>query len=158
MTGQELTVQQSNPIQAPHCEAEVVEIVQPLALRPERDDEWEQNMPQELLAALKDGRANTKKAIAASIKSAEYVMEQNAHALEIYGRQLRKNDLPDEERARLIELVEMARKSTEDTQKDSQEFQREQLSHSHRMVYSIVGVTIISLLLRYGRPLLRRLP
>lgn len=157
MTGQELTVQQPSHIQAPRCEAEVVEVTQPSALLPVRDDAWEKNMPQEFLAALKDDRASTKKAIAASIDSAEYVFEQNEQAMDIYGRELRRSNLSAQERVRLVELIENARKSTEDTRKDAQEFQREQLAHSHKMVRGIVVVTALALVLRYGKPILRHL-
>ena len=97
----------------------------------------------EVVAASKDDRMNTKRAISADIASTARVQNQNNRIIEACERELRRRDLPEGRRAELIECMSKAAQSTDVECAASREFQREQLSHSHKLPWKLIGISVI---------------
>ncbi|NBJ90757.1 hypothetical protein [Acutalibacter sp. 1XD8-36] len=92
----------------------------------------------EVIAAVKDDRANTKRAISADIASTARVQNQNDRVMAACERELRRRDLPDERRDELLDRMSRADDSTAFESASSREFQREQLDHSHKLSWKIL--------------------
>ena len=94
----------------------------------------------EVIAAAKDDRMNTKRAISADIASATRVQNQNERVIAACERELRRKDLPEESKEQILRCMSRAAESTSDISKASREFQREQLSHSHKILWKLIGI------------------
>ena len=93
----------------------------------------------EIIAAAKDDRMNTKRAISADIAATARVQNQNDRYIVACERELRRKDLPEERRKALLDRMEMAVSSSEQTSAESRQFQREQLNHSHKLPWKLIG-------------------
>lgn len=92
----------------------------------------------EVIAAIKDNRANTKRAISADIASTARVQTQNDRVIAACERELRRRDLSDERRNELFDCISRAAESTAYANADSREFQRQQLDYSHKLPWKII--------------------
>lgn len=91
----------------------------------------------EVIAAVKDDRMNTKRVISADIAATARVQNQNDRVIAACERELRR-DLPDERRDELLDRMSRAADSTAYESANSREFQREQLDHSHKLPWKIL--------------------
>ena len=66
----------------------------------------------ELIAAVKDDRMNTKRVISADIASAARVQNQNAQVIQACERELRRKDLSEASRDHILGIMSDAAKST----------------------------------------------
>lgn len=103
----------------------------------------------ESIALHKEDLALTKKALAADIAGRDEVLEQNKRTIEFYEKELRRNDLSEESRMKLIEKIDNARQSSEQAARESREFQDKHLYNSHEKAY-MIGVFAFGLLLFAG--------
>lgn len=94
----------------------------------------------EIIAAAKDDRMNTKRAISADIAATARVQNQNDRYMAACERELRRKDLPEGRRKELLDRMEMAASSSEQVGAESRQFQREQLNHSHKLPWKLLGV------------------
>lgn len=92
----------------------------------------------EVIAAVKDDRVNTKRAISADIAATARVQNQNDRVIAACERELRRRDLPDERRDELLDRMSRAADSTACESASSREYQREQLEHSHKLPWKIL--------------------
>lgn len=102
------------------------------------DEERAGKLVNEVIAAVKDDRANTKRAISADIAATARVQNQNDRVIAACERELRRRDLPDERRDELLDRMSRAADSTAYESASSREFQREQLDHSHKLPWKIL--------------------
>ncbi len=105
---------------------------------PAYDEERAGKFVNEVIAAVKDDRANTKRAISADIAATARVQNQNDRVIAACERELRRRDLPDERRDELLDRMSRAADSTAYESASSREFQREQLDHSHKLPWKIL--------------------
>ena len=98
----------------------------------------------EYIAAAKDERMNTKRAIAASIASTERVHNQNELILKAYERELQRNDLSDEARLEILKSMSRVGELSNNENTACRVFLREQLEYSHKLTWKIFGIGIIS--------------
>lgn len=70
--------------------------------RPEYDEKRVGKYIDEVIAAAKDDRANTKRAISADIASTARVQNQNDRFMDACERELRRKDLPESRREELL--------------------------------------------------------
>lgn len=103
----------------------------------------------ESIALHKEDMALTKKTLAADIEGRDKVLEQNRRTIECYEKELRRNDLSEESRMKLIEKIDNARQSSEQAERESREFQDKHLYNSHEKAY-MIGVFAFGLLLFAG--------
>lgn len=103
----------------------------------------------ESIALHKEDMALTKRALAADITGRDEVLEQNKMTIECCEKELKRNDLSEESRMKLIEKIDSARQSSEQAEKESREFQDKHLYHSHEKAY-MIGVFAFGLLLFAG--------
>lgn len=94
----------------------------------------------EIIAAAKDDRMNTKRAISADIAATARAQNQNDRYMAACERELRRKDLPEERRKELLDRMEMAASSSEQISTESRQFQREQLNQSHKLPWKLLGV------------------
>lgn len=92
----------------------------------------------EVIAAVKDDRTNTKRVISADIAAAARVQSQNERVIAACERELRRRDLSDERRDELLERMNRAAESTAYESASSRKFQSEQLDHSHKLPWKIL--------------------
>lgn len=99
----------------------------------------------EVIAAAKDDRMNTKRAISADIASTARVQNQNDRLIAAYERELRRKDLSEESRDEILRCMSRAAESTARESAASREFQREQREHSHKLTWKliVIGVLIV---------------
>jgi len=97
---------------------------------------------EELVAAAKDDRLNTKHALSADTASAARVQNQNDKLIDACSRELRRRDLPEERRDELLCMMKEATDSSARESERSREFQREQLEHSHGLPLKIAAFII----------------
>ena len=107
----------------------------------------------EVIATVKDDRMNTKRAISADISSTARVQSQNERVIAACERELRRRDLSEESRDEILRCMSRAAESTSEESAASREFQREQLDHSHKLIWEIIGVG--ALIVIGGRTLIR---
>lgn len=104
---------------------------------PAYDEERTGKLMDEVIAAVKDDRMNTKRAISADIAATARVQNQNDRVIAACERELRRRDLPDERRDELLDRMSRAADSTAYECASSREFQREQLDHCHKLPWKI---------------------
>lgn len=104
----------------------------------------------EVMGAVKDNRANTKRAISADIASTARVQNQNERVIAICEKELRRQNLTDERRDELLDHIRKAAESTARVNEESREFQRRQLEHSHKLPWKIIGVIVGFMVLGIG--------
>lgn len=100
----------------------------------------------EMIAATKDDRMNTKRAISANIASTARVQNQNERVIAACERELRRRDLSDENRDEILRCMSSAAESSSYESAASREFQREQLEHSHRHPWKLIGISALIIL------------
>lgn len=100
----------------------------------------------EVIAAAKDDRMNTKRAISADIASTARVQNQNDRVMAACERELRRRDLPDESRDEILRCMSRAAESTSNESAASRAFQREQLDHSHKLPWKLIGIGVLIVL------------
>lgn len=113
--------------------------------RPEYDEKRVDKYIDEVIAAAKDDRANTKRAISADIASTARVQNQNDRFMDACERELRRKDLPESRREELLADMKEAAASTAYANTASREFQREQLDHSHKVPWKLIGIGVVIL-------------
>ena len=107
------------------------------------DTEKARKLVDEVIAAVKDERADTKKVVSAEIASTAKIQNQNDRLIAVCERELRRHDLSDERRAELIDMIQQARESTAREGERSREFQSQQLEHSHELPWKIILFALI---------------
>lgn len=105
---------------------------------PAYDEVWTDKLVNEVVAAVKDDRTNTKRAISADIAATARVQNQNDRVIAACERELRRRDLSDERRDGLLERMNKAAESTAYESASSRKFQREQLDCSHKLPWKIL--------------------
>ncbi len=100
----------------------------------------------EVIAAAKDDRMNTKRAISADIASTARVQNQNDRVIAACERELRRKDLSEESRDEILRCMSRAAESTSCESAASREFQREQLEHSHKLPWKLIGIGVLIVL------------
>ena len=106
---------------------------------PVYDEKQTGKLIDEVIAAAKDDRMNTKRSISADIAATARVQNQNERVIEMCERELRRKDLPEERRAEVLGIMSRAAESTAYESAASREFQKEQLEHSHKLPWKILG-------------------
>ncbi len=100
----------------------------------------------EVIAAAKDDRMNTKRAISADIASTARVQNQNDRVIAACERELQRKDLSGESRDEILRCMSKAAESTSNECAVSREFQREQLVLSHKLPWKLIGIGVLILL------------
>ena len=100
----------------------------------------------EVIAAAKDDRTNTRRAISADIASAARVQNQNDRVIAACEKELQRKDLSEDSREEIIRCMSKAAESTSDISKASREFQREQLNYSHNIPWKLIGIGMLIVL------------
>lgn len=108
-------------------------------LHPEYDEKQTSRLIDEVIAAAKDDRMNTKRSISADIAATARVQNQNGHVIESCERELRRKDLPEGRREELLWIMSRAAESTANESAASREFQKRQLEHSHKLPWKLFG-------------------
>ena len=93
----------------------------------------------EVIAAAKDDRTNTKRAISADVAATARVQNQNDRVIAACERELRRKDLTESRREELLADMKEAAASSAYANAASREFQREQLDHSHKLPWKLIG-------------------
>ena len=93
----------------------------------------------ELTAAFKDDRLNTKKALVADSASAAKVIGQYDRVIAACERELRRKGLTEEQRLKLLGYMVDAANSSKQVDAESRGFQREQLAHSRKAPWKLIG-------------------
>ena len=117
---------------------------------PPYEDERQSKLVDEVIAAIKDDRMNTKRIISADIEATALVQNQNDRVIAACERELHRRDLPEERRAELLEIMSRAATSTADESAASREFQKKQLDHSHKLPLKILAWSTLVVLLGIG--------
>ena len=100
----------------------------------------------EVIATAKDDRMNTKRAISADVASTARVQNQNDRVIAACERELRRKDLSEESRDEILRCMSKAAESTACESAASREFQREQLEHSHKLPWKLIGIGVLIIL------------
>ena len=100
----------------------------------------------EIIAAVKDDRMNTKRIISADIAATARVQNQNACLIQACERELRRRDLSEERRVELLNMMNEAVKASVAETVASQHLQERLLEHSHRLAWKILGFSALILL------------
>lgn len=118
----------------------------PEEYQPEAIDEYElvdrekrQKAFDEFVASCKEDRVATKRALSADNASRANVQNQNAKTIEICERELRKPNISEEYKSQLIQTMNEARNSSVEVDRDSREFQKQELRHMHALPWILVG-------------------
>ena len=93
----------------------------------------------EVIAAAKDDRTNTKRAISADVAATARVQNQNDRVIAACERELIRKDLTESRREELLADMKEAAASSAYANAASREFQREQLDHSHKLPWKLIG-------------------
>lgn len=117
---------------------------------PSYEDERQCKLVDEIIAAVKDDRMNTKRAISADIAATAMVQNQNERVIEACERELRRRDLHEERRAELFEIMSRAATSTANESAASREFQKKQLDHSNKLPLKILVWSTLVIILGIG--------
>lgn len=94
---------------------------------------------EEFIAECKDDRMTTKKVISADVASRCKVQNQNDRVIADCERELRKPGLSEDYRRELMNRINECRKSTESVDKESREFERQELQHLHKLPAALAG-------------------
>lgn len=94
----------------------------------------------EVLAAAKDDRMNTKRAILADIESTKMVQDHNDRVIAACELELQRKDLSEEYRAQLLDDMRCAAISTANESAAGRDFRRGQLEHSHNLMWKYFGI------------------
>lgn len=113
---------------------------------PVYDEEQTGKLFDEVIAAAKDDRMNTKRSISAVIAATARGQNHIERFIEACERELRRKDLPEERRAEILEKMRMAAESSNYESEASREYQKEQLEHSHKLPLKILGRGAVILL------------
>lgn len=100
----------------------------------------------EVIAAAKNDRINTNRAISADIASTARVQNQNDRVMATCERELQRKDLSEESRDEILRCMSRAAESTSSESAASREFQREQLDHSRKLPWKLIGIGILIVL------------
>lgn len=120
------------------------------------DGERAGKLVDEVIAAVKDDRMNTKRAISADIASTARVQDQNDRVIDACERELQRRDLTEDQRMEILNHMSQAAEAATAASEASREFQKEQLEHSHKLPLKILGgAAVVALLWFGGRALLR---
>ena len=107
----------------------------------------------EFIAECKDDRLTTKKVISADVASRCKVQNQNDRVISNCERELRKPGLSEDYRRELMNRIAECRKSTESVDKESREFEKQELHHLHKLPValagSVGGVVIVLFLVKF---------
>lgn len=106
---------------------------------PVYDEKQTGKLIDEVIAAAKDDRMNTKRCISADIAATARVQNQNERVIEACERELRRKDLPEERREEVLGIMSRAAESSAYESAASREYQKEQLEHSHKLPWKILG-------------------
>lgn len=106
---------------------------------PAYDEKQMGKLIDEVIAAAKDDRMNTKRSISADIAATARVQNQNERVIEACERELRRKDLSEERRAEVLGIMSKAAESSAYESAASREYQSEQLRHSHKLPWKILG-------------------
>lgn len=93
----------------------------------------------EFIAACKEDRNTTKRVISADIASRNRVQSQNETTIAACERELRKQGLSEEYRSQLFQTMNDARQSSVDADRESREFEQQELRRMHALPWIIVG-------------------
>lgn len=115
---------------------------------PEYYDERTSKLVDEVIAAVKDDRINTKRAISAEIAAMAWVQNQNDRVIAACEHELSRRDLPEERRAELINTMRIAAESTAYESVASREFKEKHLGRSHKLSRKII--VCIALIIVFG--------
>ena len=107
---------------------------------PAYDRERTGKFVEEIIAAAKDDRMNTKRAISADIAATARVQNQNERYITACERELHRKDLPEERRKEILDRMETIAASSERVSAESRQFQQDQLKHSHKMPWKLIGI------------------
>ena len=113
---------------------------------PTHDRERMDKFIEEIIAAAKDDRMNTKRAISADIAATARVQNQNERYMTACERELHRKDLPEERRKEILDRMETITASSERASAESRQFQQDQLNHSHKMPWKLVGIGAVILI------------
>ncbi|MGI6125255.1 MAG: hypothetical protein ACOYIG_13965 [Acetivibrionales bacterium] len=131
-------------IQVVRNEAQVLDIEQQ-GYYPAYDKERTGKFVEEIIAAAKDDRMNTKRAISADIAATARVQNQNERYMAACERELHRKDLPEERRKEILDRMETIAASSERASAESRQFQQDQLNHSHKMPWKLIGIGAVIL-------------
>ena len=110
----------------------------------------------EVFAAVKDDRMDTKKAISVVIASTKKVQSQNDRVIEACERELRRHNLTEEQRMEILHHMSRAAESTVAVSEASREFQQKQLEHLHNLPFELLaGASVVILLWFGGKAIIR---
>lgn len=110
----------------------------------------------EFIAIVKDDHINTKRAILSNTASTAKVQNQNERVIAACERELQREDLPQESRDTILRNMCATAESTARESAASQEFQREQLNHSHALLFKFIGMGVsIALVIVGSKRLIR---
>lgn len=110
---------------------------------PAYDRERAGKVVDEIIMAVKDDRANTKRVISADIASTARIQNQNDRLMAVYERELRRPGISEERREELIALMRETAESTAREGERSRRFQEHQLEHSHKLLWKILGAVAV---------------
>lgn len=123
---------------------------------PVYDNERAGRYVDEIIAAVKDDRMITKRAISADIAETARVQNQNESVIEACKRELRRQDLSAESRLRILEIMDQTAASSATESAASREFRKSQLEHMHKLPWQLLGGgLLVGCLALGGRVLLR---
>lgn len=110
----------------------------------------------ESIAIVKDDHINTKRAILSDTASTARVQNQNERVIAACERELQREDLPQESRDAILRNMCATAESTARESAASREFQREQLNHSHALLFKFMGIGVsIALVIVGSKRLIR---
>lgn len=107
------------------------------------DDVRTGKLVNEMIAAVREDRMNTKRAISASIASTARVQNQNDRVISACERELRRRDLSDDRRDELIKKMSRAAELTACESAACREFLDRQLEHSHLSPWKVLGFVVL---------------
>lgn len=101
----------------------------------------------EMFAAMKDDRINTKRALAADNASKERVQEHNSRVIAACERELKRKDITEDERILILQMMNERAESTADESAASRNYQEKQLEYSHKQPWKVfTGAALVFLL------------
>ena len=128
------------------CEAQMADDIQ-IQPYPVYYEEREGKLVDEVIAAAKDDRINTKRVISSGIQSTAWVQNQNDRVITACEHELHRKDLSEERRAELIEIMRRAAESTANESAACREFQERHLGQSHKLPGKILVCAALILVL-----------
>lgn len=114
------------------------------------DREKMSGLMDEIVSSVKDYRLNTKRAISADIVSTARVQNQYGQYVATCERELHRKDLPEELRQKIMDSMFEASRASEEAGAESRRFQTEQLNHSRKLPWELVGVMALIIVAGFG--------